>query len=74
VSPSTTLDALGLDRPATITQTCGSEAPLLRAMGLREGASVTLRQSGASCIVETCQTRVGLSAELTRSLNVTPID
>ena len=69
---STTLDCLPPGVTATITVTSGSDADLLRAMGLREGTDVTVRRIGEPCIVESGNTRLGLARSVTSNVHVTP--
>jgi Fe2+ transport system protein FeoA len=69
---STTLDCLPPGVTATITATSGSDADLLRAMGLREGTDVTVRRIGEPCIVESGNTRLGLARCVTSNVHVTP--
>ncbi|MDG1837423.1 MAG: FeoA family protein [Phycisphaerales bacterium] len=69
---STTLDCLSPGVTATITVTSGSDADLLRAMGLREGTDVTVRRIGEPCIVESGNTRLGLARCVTSNVHVTP--
>jgi Fe2+ transport system protein FeoA len=68
---STTLDCLPIGVTATITATSGSDADLLRAMGLREGTDVTVRRIGEPCIVESGNTRLGLAKCVTSNVQVT---
>ncbi|MDP7028997.1 MAG: FeoA family protein [Phycisphaerales bacterium] len=65
-----TLDCLETGTTALVVATQGADAALLRAMGLREGAEVTMCRAGASCIVETGSTRLGLARCLTESIQV----
>jgi len=66
---TTTLDTLGLGATATITNTSGDDAALLRAMGLREGAEITVRRV-EPCIIEAGHARVGLSTVLAPAIEV----
>ena len=69
---TTTLDTLTPGDIATITATAGADAPLLRAMGLREGMVVTVKRTGEPCIVETGNTRLGLASVLSGAIEVIP--
>jgi len=69
---TTTLNTLTPGDTATITTTAGASAALLRAMGLREGMDVTVKRTGAPCIVETGNTRLGLASVLSAAIEVAP--
>ncbi|MDP6479074.1 MAG: FeoA family protein [Phycisphaerales bacterium] len=69
---TTTLDTLTPGDTATIAATAGDDAPLLRAMGLREGMDVTVKRTGEPCIVEAGNTRLGLARAMTGDIEVIP--
>ncbi len=69
---TTTLNTLASGDTATITATAGADAPLLRAMGLREGMDVTVKRTGEPCIVEAGCTRLGLAEAMSEAIEVTP--
>jgi Fe2+ transport system protein FeoA len=68
---TTTLDTLATGDTGTITATSGQDAPLLRAMGLREGVEVTVRRIGEPCIVDAGNTRLGLASAMSGVVEVT---
>ena len=68
---TTTLDTLATGDTGTITAMSGQDAPLLRAMGLREGVEVTVRRIGEPCIVDAGHTRLGLASVMSGVVEVT---
>lgn len=70
----TTLASLGVGQLAYVTGLRGENVGLLRAMGLREGVQVCVRRTGHRCLIEAGRSRVGLTRELTASIDVTPVD
>ena len=69
---ATTLRDLPEGASATITHTEGVDASLLRAMGLREGVQVTVRQAGEPVIVEAGLARLGVASSVSAAVCVTP--
>lgn len=68
---TTTLDNLAAGDTGTIVATSGQDAPLLRAMGLREGVEVTVKRTGEPCIVDAGHTRLGLARAMSGVVEVT---
>ncbi len=75
------LDALEPGRLGVVCEHCldPKDASMLRAMGMRPGASVRVCRRGEPCIVEVmppgpcgcdCRTRIGLAADLARRIRV----
>ncbi len=66
----TTLDTLTLGDTATIVAVVGADAPLLRAMGLREGMNVTVKRTGEPRIVGVGNIRLGLGRGVSGNIKV----
>lgn len=86
VSP-VSLYSLGTGRIARVCEHClnESDAAMLRAMGMKPGASVRVCRTGEPCIVEVlapsgggpcgcdCSTRIGLAKDLATRVMVVPV-
>lgn len=85
--PPVSLFALGTGRLAKVCEHClnESDAAMLRAMGMKPGASVRVCRAGEPCIVEVlppsgggpcgcdCSTRIGLAKDLAMRVMVVPL-
>lgn len=85
--PPVSLFALGTGRIAKVCEHClnESDAAMLRAMGMKPGASVRVCRAGEPCIVEVlppsgggpcgcdCSTRIGLAKDLAMRVMVVPL-
>lgn len=74
MSCATTLSELCAGAEGILLETScqNSEGPLLRAMGLEPGERIRIARQGEPCIVEVKGTRIGLSSDLSRQVQVTP--
>jgi Fe2+ transport system protein FeoA len=85
--PPVSLFALGTGRLAKVCEHClnESDAAMLRAMGMKPGATVRVCRTGEPCIVEVlapsgggpcgcdCSTRIGLAKDLAMRVMVVPV-
>ncbi|MCH2132190.1 MAG: ferrous iron transport protein A [Phycisphaerales bacterium] len=70
MSHATTLDALTTGSEVVVLDTPVDDGPLLQAMGLEPGGRVRVARQGEPCIVEVNGSRIGLSSEICRQVQV----
>lgn len=70
---ATTLDELSAGTEVVVLNTPTGDGPLLQAMGLEPGGRVRVARQGEPCIVEINGSRIGLSNEISRQVQVSTV-